>query len=45
MLDPAGPPDDPFIEQVVHIAALADHDDAFAAASAHLLALARAKAP
>ena len=43
LVDPAGPPDDPFLEQVVHIAALADRDDAFAAASIHLLALARAE--
>jgi hypothetical protein len=43
LLDPACAPDDPFIEQVVHIATLADHDDAFTAASAHLLALARAE--
>lgn len=45
LLDPAGPPEDPFVEQVVHIAALADRDDAFAAASIHLLALARAGSP
>lgn len=45
LLDPAGPPDDPFIEQVVHIAALADCDDAFSAVSGHLLALARAETP
>jgi SAM-dependent methyltransferase len=45
LLDPAGPPDDPFIEQVVHIAELADRDDAFAAVSGHLLALARAETP
>ena len=43
LLDPAGPPDDPFIEQAVAIAALADRDDAFAAVSGHLLALARAE--
>ncbi len=45
LLDPAGPPDDPFIAQVVEIAELADHDDAFATASVHLLALARAATP
>jgi SAM-dependent methyltransferase len=42
LLDPAGPPDDAFIDRVVHLATLADRDDAFSAASAHLLALARA---
>jgi SAM-dependent methyltransferase len=42
LLDRDCPADDPFLDQVVHIAALADGDDAFAAASVHLLALARA---
>ncbi len=45
LLDRHGPPDDPFIDEVVRIAALADGDDAFAAASIHLLALARVRTP
>jgi SAM-dependent methyltransferase len=43
LLDPDGAPDDPFIEQVVHVAALADRDDSLAAVSTHLFALARAE--
>lgn len=45
LLDPDAPPDDPFIEQASHLADLADRDDAFAAASVHLFALARAEPP
>lgn len=45
LLDPACPADDPLVDQVVAIAALADRDGAFAAASVHLLALARAGSP
>lgn len=45
LLDRATPADDPLMARVVHIADLADHDDAFDAASIHLLALARAETP
>jgi hypothetical protein len=44
LVDEALPADDAFIEQVVHIAELADRDSTFAALSVHLLALAQAEA-
>ena len=45
LLDRTTPADDPIIERVLHIAALADHDDGFDVASIHLFALGRAESP
>lgn len=42
LLDPRCPPEDPLVAQVADVARLADRDGATVAASAHLLALARA---